>query len=399
MSRTRANPSLLALAGLSSLAQGQTGPPPAALTPFQETVAVSLVQVPVSALDRERRPVLGLTAADFELSDDGRPVEIRSLDVIEYPGRHGGQQPSAQAPLPVLARRKFVLLFDLSYATPSEVTRARKAAVDFVRDGKGADDLVALATISIQRGFRVVLDFTADPAGLRAALEERGTRELLERLPLADAHLVGAAPIADGGAPPNATVSRADDSATAFLLLRALDALAGSLAAIPGRKHVIYLSRGFDERLLESGLLIEDGNPIITSWDGVDRGQSLRAAFDQTLARFRECETVIHSVDVSGVSRNAGRWSLARIAAETGGEALAYSNDLLPLLGKVIESTSVVYVLGFSPSATDAADRYHRLTVKVRRKGVTVHARAGYFEGGRPPMIGAVPTPKVPGQR
>ncbi len=385
-------------------------------------MGVSLVQVPVSVLDRGRKPVLGLTTADFELRDEGKRVAILSLDVMEYIGMRKADA-SAAASLPGFARRKFVLLFDLSYATPEEVARARKAAVEFVRNQKGALDLVALAVISAQRGFNVVLDFTADGENLQAAIEERAAPHPPERgsEALAEFHLEGPTPVTTGDRPSDPSASQRGTETgegRALRLLQAFDALAESLAAIPGRKNVIYLSHGFDIRPFQkvgkapslildpAGLRDSEGE---TGLAGVAPGlrkpnretvptDSSQITLERTLAAFRASDILIHTVDLSGAPRSAGVESLAAIAAGTGGEALARSNDFASLLGRILDSTSVIYVLGFAPPTMEDAGRFHHLAVEVRRDGVKTFARAGYFEGGRPPRIGSeARTPKPPG--
>ena len=54
-------------------------PPPAFRT------AVDLMQLDVSVLDRNRRPVRGLTAADFTILEDGKPRNVQTLLEINIP--------------------------------------------------------------------------------------------------------------------------------------------------------------------------------------------------------------------------------------------------------------------------------------------------------------------------
>jgi len=46
---------------------------------------VSAVQLDVSVLDNDRRPVRGLTAADFTILDDGKPRDIASFSAVDLP--------------------------------------------------------------------------------------------------------------------------------------------------------------------------------------------------------------------------------------------------------------------------------------------------------------------------
>ena len=46
---------------------------------------IDLVQVDVSVLDKDRRPVRGLTAADFTVLEDGKPQKIEAFSEINVP--------------------------------------------------------------------------------------------------------------------------------------------------------------------------------------------------------------------------------------------------------------------------------------------------------------------------
>src|SRR6185436_10323644 len=71
---------------------------------------VSLVSVPVFITDKGGKGMPGLTAADFELFEDGQRVPIVSFQYVDT--TDGDQQELIrQAPA---ARRRFLFLFDLS---------------------------------------------------------------------------------------------------------------------------------------------------------------------------------------------------------------------------------------------------------------------------------------------
>src|SRR5919106_162643 len=46
---------------------------------------VDVVELDVTVLDRNRRPVRGLTAADFTVIEDGQPQEIVAFEAIDLP--------------------------------------------------------------------------------------------------------------------------------------------------------------------------------------------------------------------------------------------------------------------------------------------------------------------------
>jgi len=74
------------------------------------------------------------------------------------------------------------------------------------------------------------------------------------------------------------------------------------------------------------------------------------------------------------------RESLGFFAHETGGRLFDNANDLGPALVEMLEMTSRYYVLGIQPDREKAPGAFHKLKVKVARKGVKLSHRPGYFE-------------------
>src|SRR4030095_7565004 len=68
-----------ALACAASPAAAQA-PPSASV---KETAGATVIEIPVTVVGRDGRPVTGLAAADFELFDDGKKQAISALDVID----------------------------------------------------------------------------------------------------------------------------------------------------------------------------------------------------------------------------------------------------------------------------------------------------------------------------
>jgi hypothetical protein len=157
-------PSFLLSALPALLALASTVPPSSApqdSRSIQASSDVTIVEIPVHVTTKNSHPFRGLTKADFELYDDGKPVTGWDLDVIDLED-FGRKALAPDIQLPPAAQRHFFFLFDLTFAQPVNVVKARRAAVDFVQNSMKNGDLGAVATIDSRKGVKLVLSFTAD---------------------------------------------------------------------------------------------------------------------------------------------------------------------------------------------------------------------------------------------
>src|SRR5256885_3934430 len=126
--RSRMKPSLLLapllFAAVSVSAVPQTPPAPPA---FVGSTEVTLVEVPVHVIGKDGLPVRGLKKQDFELTDDGKRVEIREVEAVDLEDFAKDPNAPREMALPPAARRHFMLLFDFSFSQPVNPARARAA--------------------------------------------------------------------------------------------------------------------------------------------------------------------------------------------------------------------------------------------------------------------------------
>jgi len=387
--------------------------------PVRESAEVALVEVPVRVTDRDGRPLTGLSQQDFTLLDDGRPQQVVGFDAIDLAEK---VQPASGETLPPAARRRFLILFDFSFARPKSVVAARRAARELVLHGLGENDLAAVATYSVERGVRLLATFSSDRAQVAQAIETLGLEALPQvRDPLAFAFDTSTL---RGGAGPNGSAERGssrvgdlvDALQTMSSLHRARDDeyargrvrhlvqsfrdLAQTLDAVEGRKDVIYLSEGFSGRYLvgeretsqERQWLIQ-GEQWKVDADKRFGSSSLRGELGEMGEIFRRSDTVIHAVDIAGIRTDGNAEteavpldparienSLYEITSGTGGEVFRNANDLGGQLSRLMSQTSVVYVLAFRPDRSGREGRFHKLQVRVAAPGARVSARAGYYE-------------------
>jgi VWFA-related protein len=384
---------------------------------FQEKVEVHYVEIPVTVL-RESAPVRNLTKANFEIYDSGTRRTIESFDAIDFTAP---ETMKTVSPLNPASRRNFLLLFDLSFSSPVSVGRAQEAARNFVARSVGRRDLVGVAVIDVDRGFRFLTSFTTDRNLLAAAIKDPRNFRAFDPLQLAGnattdglrsfaGEATGRNERGDPGAEVIADLRRsmeqADDAYRRSRVQKQVETLgtvARSLQKLAGRKHVVLLSEGFDPRLVQgrsAGEMREqhEENQAVSLGEvwKVDSDKRFGNAGAQRSIQFmaeefRRSDVVLHAVDIQGVRvqndiRNGAKVNLNDglflLAGATGGEVFKNSNDINAEFDRLVKRNEVVYVLGFRAPAGKAG-QFHELKVKlVGVPGGRVSHRGGYYTAG-----------------
>src|SRR5580765_6700246 len=83
--RGRGLHAFILLSAATMLLTAQTAAPPQQPTPTFRA-GIDVVQLDVSVLDKNRRPIKGLTAGDFTVLENGKPQSIVAFDEVEIPG-------------------------------------------------------------------------------------------------------------------------------------------------------------------------------------------------------------------------------------------------------------------------------------------------------------------------
>lgn len=404
---------------------------------FEGLADVVEVQVPVNVVGRDGVPVRGLTAEDFVVLDRGDRREITGFEVIDLEVLEPAPGAAAEVTeqIPSAARRHFLLLFDLTFASPAAVTKAREAAREFVLRELHPSDLVAVATFSMDFGARLVVTFTPDRAQLARAVDTLGAPRLLEQQaavdPLrfmivdperssmsssfsqtsgANESPLQASPEVEVQAYLNVIANEMDKAERSYergqvaSWMGSLGELAKALGSVQGRKHVVLFSEGFDGRLMlgrgpdawdpdaeRDRLAISTGQHWFVDTDEIYGNTALQNHVTRMLEEFRRNDCIIQAVDISGLGSESarerraatvGQDALFYLANETGGTLFEDTNDLGRDLRDVLERSAVTYVLAFQPDEVVPDGSYHRLRVELRgdrRRGTTVTHREGYY--------------------
>lgn len=390
---------------------------------FVDVVNVSVVNVDVFVTDKKGNRINDLKREDFEVFEDGRPVAITNFYAVKD-GRAVTPQP-APAPAPAAGepaapslpgedlnavqtpedqRLRLVVYIDNFNIRPFNRNRVMRELRAFIGSKLSKEDQMML--VSYDRSLHVRRTFTSDPHLIATALLE------LEKV---SGHAVHhdsdrrdvLRQIEDSESVTEATMYARSYSQAAFndlsFSVDALKDIVDSLAGLPGRKAILYVS---------DGLQMIAGQDIWYAVQGKygDRSTGLTEQFqfdasrrfDELAAQANANRITFYTIDAAGLrtyssisaeNQTAGspgqgvfvdsvqisnlQSPLQMMAEKTGGMAVINANIVTPQLEKIATDFNSYYSLGYTP--THYGDgRYHKIEVKVKRKGLQVRHREGY---------------------
>jgi VWFA-related protein len=333
-------------------AQTQAGDPQATQQPPKPVfrTGAELVRVDVAVLDKRGVPVSNLSAADFELEEDGAAQEIKTFQFVEA---NGQPQPDDEVSLTIRSRshaaaeaakdnvRVFLIFWDEYHiGQMASAAGGGGCLAQFVRSAFGPTDIVGfmdpLTPIDAIRFTRDRLELFEQ---VRRLVGRSGvyvpTRSAVE-----DAHLQ------------RGDVERLRSEVTMSAVKSAAVHLGGMR---DGRKTIILISEGLRGMKRDATSLMTD---------------LTRAANDNN--------TAIYAIDPRGFGQQRFPSQWEPIANETGGDYFR-SNDLGEAFRKVVVQSSGYYLLGYSPTERSLDGRFHKIKVRVKPSGLEVRARSGYW--------------------
>jgi VWFA-related protein len=375
-------PVLLLLLGVRMLAQNQPAP-------FQLNVATRLVVQTVTVTDKDGKPIEGLTAEDFLITEDN---VSQTISVFEFEKFNDTVLPPPSNPTPPVAadrgpvqppqaritpappgdsryqdRRLLVLYFDMPTLGEVERFRALAAAQSFIDKQMATSDMVAIITYS-DGAVRVRNDFTDD----RAALQETLVRLL-------------------NGEDMNDVESDFGQNAGEFTLfttdrqLAALQTTVNMLGSIKEKKSVIDFTAG------------------------MNLGGANQAQLRATLNAARRANVSFYPVDSrglvamppmgdasrpspGGIGMYTGAIALGQLrgfqrsqdalftlAADTGGKALLDYNDLSMGIVQAQRANSSYYILGYYPTNTTKDGKLRRVKITLKNRTAELKYREEYY--------------------
>ena len=380
---------LLLCAALPAAAQQAAAAPQDPVVFHSET---RLVVEQVTVKDKSGKPVEGLTAKDFAVTENGIPQTVAFLefqkleeirpaptlvDRVAAIPRLAHTQIAAERPLDLkyADRRLLALYFDMTAMPPADQSRAIGAAQDFIRKKMTPADLMA---IMVYAGGEVMIhqDFTGDRELLLSTLQTMIVGED-ESVP---------EPVIDGAFGQSGgefAIFRTDRQ------LSALQTAAKMLGTLNEKKSLIYFASGLrlngTDNAAQLRATINAATRAGVSFFTVDaRGLVASAPMgDATRASPGGIGAYTGATAMTAISNlQHTQDTLWTLAADTGGKALLDANDLS--LGIVQAQKAIVsyYVLGYytSNAALDGRVRKVKITL-TGELSAELDYRGSYFAG------------------
>ena len=407
-------------------AQAQQPPPQQPQQPTFRT-GISFVRVDVIVTDRNGKPVTDLKQTDFDVFEDGDLQSIETFKLIEITGI---PRPGDELPREIRTDydeeyetsredvRLFVIFLDDYHVRLGSSLAARQPLANFINNQVGAMDLVALMYPLTPMA---ALKFSRNRNSLVSAVQQFEGRkyDYTPRNELEQTYTFYPAEI----------VERIRNQVT----LSALESLVTHLGSLrEGRKAVILVSEGFTNLLppqLRDPIASlpglgnpnrnrplageNDPNEERARWlANIDLMGELRNVFDAA----NKNNTAIYALDPRGLAnfefdlgQNIGPGadremlqstmdSLRILADNTDGRAIVNRNDLDGGLKQVVRDSSAYYLIGYNSTRAPADGKFHEIRVRLKRPGLQVRARKGYWALTAEDMKRAMapPPPPVP---
>ena len=370
---------------------------------------INFVRVDVIVTDRRNGFVANLTKDDFEITEDNRPQAIEQFRLVRVDGTPA---PGATPPSRIRSRedeelaaaredvRIFAILLDDYHVRKENAMGVREPLTRFIETQLRPNDLIA---VMYPLTPVTAMTFTNDHASVIRAIQQFEGRkyDYTPRNVFEQQY----------SRYPTETVERVRND----VVLTALQGLSVRLGSMrEGRKALIFVSEGFTAMLppqMRARIADQGPNPIeaAAAAGGQDSPQQMTAEWfgqSDVLMRMREVtetanrnNTSIYSLDPRGLapfefsladgqtpSFSADRRALQMtqdtlrtLSEDTDGRAIVNRNTLLEGLTQIARDSSVYYLLGYTSTQAANDGKFHELKVRVKRSGVEVRSRKGYW--------------------
>ena len=368
------------------------------------SVTTRLVVETVVAKDKSGKPIDGLTAKDFTITEDGivqkiafcehqtlpdvaapMPPSSAGTENIKIYNRLSRTQISAETPGEIKYKdhRLLALYFDMSGMPPADQLRALTAAEKFVRTQMTEADLVSIMRYT-QGSVDILQDFTGDRSRILSILETLIVGEN-------QSDEAGSSSGDDSAADTGAAFGQDDGEFNIFTTDRQLSALqtaAESLSRLNEKKELIYFASGLNLNGLDNQAQLHATIDAairagVSFWPVDARGLVASGPLGDA-TRGSPGGQAMYTGGSAGslTSRFAlSQDTLFALAGDTGGKALLDNNDLAVGIVNAQRAESNYYIIGYYTSNHEKNGKFRKIKVTVGppQEDAKLEFRQGYY--------------------
>ena len=359
------------------------------------------VVLDVIVTDKDGTPTHGLKAQDFSILENGTLQQVKGFE------EHRPDAQSAKTPVPVnLPADTYtnyvssdepgavnIILFDLLNTDRLSLTSARQQLLSYL---KVLPENTRVALFTLDGQLHLIHGFTDDTHALIEAAQQlsssphpmmRKARDVTEELVQARmVHLDKSPAMYQALSSFLWSEYESKVETRTLTTMEALNQLARSMAVVPGRKNLIWISGGLP-------------------FDPISTDPQMR----KTAALLAATEIAVYPIDVRGIaylgadgaslspdvfgprggdydSRSGQLEELSRVretmmnmAHLTGGRAYFNNNDVPGQIQDAVQSNSSYYTLAYRPENQNWNGAFRKVTVKPLPPGLKVQCRPGYY--------------------
>jgi VWFA-related protein len=391
---------------------------------------INFVRVDVIVSDKSGASVADLKQSDFEVTEDGKPQSVETFKFIKL---DGGTLPSPDGPPRAIRTdadeeseaakddvRLFAIFLDDYHVRKENSLRVRAPLEQFVQTYLGPSDMMGLMyPLESVFNVRMTRNHEAVVKGVDRFLGRKYDYTPLNDLERQYAYL------------PVETQEQIRVR-VALSAIRGLIVHMGTLKE--GRKSLIVVSEGYSNRLpatvqLANPTVGGGGIPLGPGGNGIidpigaaglsgqqadfaaamDMEQLLRDVYDEA----NKNNVAIYTVDPRGLAvsefdvsdgnvdpttdrqyLNQTTDTLRTLAVETDGRAIVNRNDLVGGMRQIVRDVSAYYLIGYSSTVAPSDGKFHEIKVRVKKPGVQVRSRKGYWALTREEVARSLAPPK-----
>ena len=395
--------------GQAPAGQAQAGQAPAASQAPQAPTTptfkaqVDYVEVDVLVTDARGNYVRDLKKDDFQVFEDGKRQTVNDFVLVDIPIERAERplfarqaiDPDVKSNERPFDGRIYVAILDQAHTLAQNTNLVRKAAQKFIDEKLGANDLMAVVFArGVAGGEEYGQEFTNSRRLLSAAVQKfTGKAPRSATLNKLDDFNNTAAQRAAGAGGPPQDRDKFEREYNARAVLEELTAVADWFGSVRGRKKtILFFSEGISYDIHD---VFADG--------GNNAASMIQSRMQDLVRSATKANVSIYAIDPRGLQglsdgnieltgggpsglderglqseNRLARESLQTFAEETGGFAVVNSNGFANAYDRIVQENSSYYVLAYYPPNPKRDGKFHDISVRVTRAGLTVRARRGY---------------------